>query len=80
MSEFALLVIAHPYSTILSADNIVVFDGGVVAAAGTNEELLVMNRSSHTLARSHAAQTGSERRGWWLPHDHTWSATEQAPW
>lgn len=38
--ECAPLVIAHRYSTVRSADQVVVLDGGEVVAAGGHEELL----------------------------------------
>jgi ABC-type multidrug transport system fused ATPase/permease subunit len=52
--ECALLVVAHRFSTIRSADRIVILDEGEVADAGTHEELLESSSYYRRLARSSA--------------------------
>jgi ABC-type multidrug transport system fused ATPase/permease subunit len=46
----ALVVIAHRFSTVRSADRVLVVDGGVVSADGTHEELLRSNPYYRRLA------------------------------
>ncbi|MEU4620175.1 ABC transporter ATP-binding protein [Actinoplanes sp. NPDC023801] len=54
----ALMVIAHRFSTVRSAERVLVVDGGVVTGAGTHDELL---RSSPYYQRL-AAQPGTLQR------------------
>jgi ABC-type multidrug transport system fused ATPase/permease subunit len=49
-SECALLVIAHRFSTVRSADQIIVLRDGTVVAVGDHDELLVMDPYYRTLA------------------------------
>ncbi len=44
MKERTTFIIAHRFSTVLSADKIIVLDAGKVAATGTHEELYSNNR------------------------------------
>ncbi|BAL91287.1 putative ABC transporter ATPase and permease protein [Actinoplanes missouriensis 431] len=46
----ALVVIAHRFSTVRSADRVLVIEGGVVAAEGTHEELLHVDEYYRRLA------------------------------
>ncbi|MCR5742187.1 MAG: ABC transporter ATP-binding protein/permease [Lachnospiraceae bacterium] len=63
-----LLVIAHRLSTIKQADKIVVLNGGIIEAQGTQEELMeksaLYNRmwQAHIGARNWAAGNGKEMR------------------
>ena len=43
MDRSTLLVIAHRLPTIVSADQILVLDGGLIVEAGTHHELLARN-------------------------------------
>ncbi|MEU4425845.1 ABC transporter ATP-binding protein [Actinoplanes sp. NPDC024001] len=52
----ALVVIAHRFSTVRSADRVLVLDGGVVAAEGTHEELLRTSPYYRRLAAGVPAQ------------------------
>ncbi len=49
-SECALLVIAHRFSTVRAADEIVVLAGGKVVAVGSHEELLAANDYYRSIA------------------------------
>ena len=53
--ECALLVVAHRFSTVRSAERIFVLDRGAVAAAGTHDELLERSAYYRQLARADAA-------------------------
>ena len=52
--ECALLVVAHRFSTIPSADRIVIIEDGKVARAGTHEERLASSSYYRRLARTSA--------------------------
>jgi ABC-type multidrug transport system fused ATPase/permease subunit len=57
--DCALLIIAHRFSTIRSAEQIVILDDGAVAAVGTHEELLSISSYYRSIA-GEAATTSSE--------------------
>lgn len=58
VSECALLVIAHRYSTIRAADQVVVLEDGAIVAVGNHEELLATSAYYRDLAKSYAAHAG----------------------
>jgi ABC-type multidrug transport system fused ATPase/permease subunit len=79
--ECALLVIAHRFSTVRAADQIVVLDHGHVAAAGHHEELLDSNdyyrRLAHCIADQHS--TGQAERGPAAAELRSWCSAPNAP-
>ncbi|MFC7532263.1 ABC transporter ATP-binding protein [Actinoplanes sp. GCM10030250] len=54
----ALIVIAHRFSTVRSADRVLVVDDGVVTAEGTHEELLAANPYYQRLASDGRLRVG----------------------
>lgn len=60
VAKCAVLVIAHRYSTIRAADQIVVLDAGAVVAVGNHEELLATNTYYRGLAKSYASRAGDD--------------------
>ena len=59
--SFALvLTIAHRLSTVIDADEIVVMDGGSIAARGTHEQLLATNELYRELVAALRIDTGAE--------------------
>jgi ABC-type multidrug transport system fused ATPase/permease subunit len=53
--ECALLVIAHRFSTIRTADRVVILRDGIVASSGTHEELLAGDSYYRSIASASAA-------------------------
>ena len=49
MHERTMFVIAHRFSTIISADRIVVMERGQIAAVGNHDELLRTSEAYHSL-------------------------------
>ena len=64
--ECALLIIAHRHSTIRSADEVVVLDGGEVVASGSHERLLATNGRYRSLVDV-VTDDGEGRVGRWRP-------------
>jgi ABC-type multidrug transport system fused ATPase/permease subunit len=66
--ECALLIIAHRFSTIRDADQIVVIDDGEVSAIGTHEELLATNSYYQSIAGETATANSAHGVGRRLGH------------
>jgi len=79
--ECALLVIAHRFSTVRAADQIVVLDHGHVAAVGHHEELLDGNdyyrRLAHCIADQHSPEEAERRPA--AAELRSWCSAPDAP-